>query len=445
MRTYKNYEIQMTGDVSSASIPCGSCVIPFFQAISKSEDGSMNRINLGVSMEDVSNMSTEDADNFIYEEACKIIDDILASQDNSGNTDDTDEENFRDENQNEPTLSGEGSPASEEESELQELIGGSDPFSETAQRKVAMMVKQSMEAVKITEQIWEQRRKEYKLKDDQMKALYQINEQNKVPIPEKISDEERIKWDHFNGIDKITSDEINEIFGLDHPISIAPSINDSIYLIKETMKDFFGYLSALREYKNINNAYLQYIDMGEMKQIHELETIMENETDPEKKELMKKSIDEYYNNKYLNFLADPLDQKEINAIVEAYGDDKKIEYWLNRAKDKLRQVKIDPKFILEISKFEKRFLPEEYHHLSNITLVYFLRKITYTDMSNASNLERTRVVAMVIALDQLIGNRMHDDYRSKVLNNVKALLDQFSDIIRETYGDKIKEEGENNE
>ena len=90
-------------------------------------------------------------------------------------------------------------------------------------------------------------------------------------------------------------------------------------------------------------------------------------------------IPSYYNKKYIDFIADPLSEIEIERLVKNYNDGKKIQYYTNRAIDKLKSIHVSTKFILEISQFEKRFLPEEYHGNSNILLLWFMQKIIFSD------------------------------------------------------------------
>ena len=140
---------------------------------------------------------------------------------------------------------------------------------------------------------------------------------------------------------------------------------------------------------------------------------------------MKSSIDSYYYNKYLDFIAEPLDEKTLKTLSDAWDDEKKVRYWLERSKDKLERLKISPKFIADITNFEKRFLPEEYHDIRNMLLIYFINKVTFNDMGNPKNIERTRVVTFVIAMNNIIDNIATDDTKEKILNNIMTFLDQF--------------------
>ena len=76
-----------------------------------------------------------------------------------------------------------------------------------------------------------------------------------------------------------------------------------------------------------------------------------------------------------------MSDKTIKTLVDSYGDGKKLSYWMNRTQDKLKSMKLNSKFLLEISQFEKRFLPEQYHKMSNVFLEWFINYVTFDLLS----------------------------------------------------------------
>lgn len=309
------------------------------------------------------------------------------------------------------------------------------------------MIKQMGEMIKIMEQSWKVTQHEFQLTDSHMKQLYQYNEDHKNPMPENITKEEKDEWDHFNGLDNIPEEKIIEIFGEEHPI-IGVEHTQTLDRVKSVVTEFFEYLSALREYKQVHDAYMMLIEEEEMKQIKKLEEIMEAEQDPEKKAQMKISIDMYYDRKYIKFMAEPLDDKTIDALVKGFSDKEKITYWLNRAQDKLKQLGVSSKFILEISQFEKRFLAEKYHKLSNMILLYVIRLLTYTDCDKRSKNvnERNKIISIITALDKLVQNRWSEDDKETIIKNLCAFLEQlidkvdYSTAVSKEYVDKPTDE-----
>lgn len=317
------------------------------------------------------------------------------------------------------------------EDEESMLIGNpDDPLGEEFDAKsYESMMRQMADMIKIMEQSWNSTRDEFKLSDSHLKMLYQFNEENRVPMPDNLTDEQKNEWDHFNGLDKLTDEDIINVFGNDHPI-IGVHHDQTVDRIKDSVNEFFAYLSALREYRQVNDAYLMLVDQEEEKEIAKLKVMMEEETDPEKKVMMKESIDLYYDRKYIRFIAEA-DEKTVEALTHAFSDEKKITYWLNRGQDKLAQLKISSKFILEISQFEKRFLPEKYHKLSNMVLLYTLRSLIYTDCTdkNKSNHERNKIICIIMALDKIVQGRCTEEVKNIILENICEFLDKFIDKV----------------
>lgn len=310
-----------------------------------------------------------------------------------------------------------------------------NPITKDNEKQLADMVRSAGEIVKMMSQNWDVTRKEFKLTDSQMREFYQWNEQHKTPMPDDLSDEEKEKWDHFNGIDSITDEELLRIFGEGHPI-IGVEHAQTMDRVKPAVEDFFNYLSALREYRNIHDAYLQLVEYNEELEIKKLQYIMEKETDPDKKQAMQASLDEYYSKKYLDFLKEPLEENDINRIVRAFHTERTIEYWLKRGRDKLKQLKISQMFIPEISQFEKRFLDKKYHKLSNMFLLYFLSLIIFADCYDKKNPSRAKGIAIVIAMDNFIRGQMSGETKDRIKENVSVFLDQFLDRVEDPESEK---------
>lgn len=297
-------------------------------------------------------------------------------------------------------------------------------------KAVEELLKQAEFMVHIMEAQWNASVRELKIKDEHMKMLTKWNDDHKTNMPENLSDEERAEWDHWNGIDSITDEEIDRIFGADHPIH-GVDHSQTLDRIKGVCKDFLGWITTLREYRNIHDAYLQLLELEEEKNIEVLRKKAEDETDPEKKKAFEDSIDTYYNRKYLEWLAKPLDEKGRNRILIALQDPKKIEYWVKRCRDKLDQLKISQKFIFEIASFEKRFLEEKYRKCDNILVLYFMNLCGYCKASYKDDDARIKTVCMVVALDAFIRNQWTEEKKERILNNIRAFEDQFIDYIKE--------------
>lgn len=313
--------------------------------------------------------------------------------------------------------------------ELQDIIVDEEnPLNDMNMKQINAMIKQVGEIVQMMESNWNASKEEFKLTNSHMQMLYKYNEDHRDAMPEGLSEEEKENWDKFNGLNKISEEEALEIFGEGHPI-IGITHELTIGRIKDVVGDFFSWLSALREYKQIHEAYIKLVELEEEHRINDLEEMLKKETDPEKISKMQKSLDDYYNLKYLNFMAEKLPEEDVDRICKAFYDEKKIEYWLKRSQDKLKQLKISSKAILEFSQFEKRFLPEKYHKLSNIVLLYFMQTLVYCDTGDKNNYERSKVISMVLGLDSVIRNTSESSIKETIVNNVMKLEDQFIDKI----------------
>lgn len=321
--------------------------------------------------------------------------------------------------------------ANEETETREELINDPDhPLDKFSDAQIRKMIQTTREMVQIMENNWSTTKMEFHLTDNQMKDLFQYNEQHKTPIPDYATEEEREKWDHLNGLNGITEEDAIKIFGEDSPV-IGVTHDITKDRIKDFAEDYLNWLIALREYKNVYQSYIKLMELQEENDINALKTRAESETDPENKQKMLNAIELYYNRKYLKFLAEPLPEEDINMIVHAFNTEKTISYWLKRSQDKLKQLKMSTKFILEISQFEKRFLPEKYHKQSNILLLYFMMTIIYCSCSDPKDPGRNKSVAMIMTLDQFVQNILDAEKKDMVLNNIIAFEDQFMDLIPE--------------
>ena len=303
-----------------------------------------------------------------------------------------------------------------------------NPINETSIKQIGQLLKQVEEMVRIMENNWTISKNTFKLTDTHMKQLYQYNEENRTEMPDDLSEEEQQNWDRFNGLNDIPEEKVIEIFGEEHPI-IGVAHTQTIDRIKDAVNDFFAWMSSMKEYRQIHDAYLQLIELEEQKNIEQLKTIAEQEEDPEKKAKMEESIALYYNRKHLEFLAEDMDEKDRDRLVNAFTDEGKIEYWIKRTRDKLKQIKVSDKFILEISQFEKRYLPEKYHKCSNILLLYFMQTIVYADMHDVNSVGRNKAVCMVLALDGIIRKTWPQELVENVLANIMNMEDQIIDML----------------
>lgn len=289
--------------------------------------------------------------------------------------------------------------------------------------------------IKTMESLWLASASELSLKDEHMRQISMYNDKYKEPAPENMTDEERSKWDFLNGINKMTEEDVATIFEEGHPI-YGVDHSQTIDRIKGAAEDFFNWLTSIREYRNIHDGYLKLLEMQEENNMNKLREAANAEEDPERKQFMLDQIDLYYKRKYLGFLADEIDEFTKKKILAVLTDEKKAEYYINRCREKLNQLKISNKIILEISQFEKRFLEEKYHKCSQVLLTYFMSTCVFNDMTNKEDEGRIKTICMVMALDSIVRNTINEDKKNLILDNIRKLEDQFINNIEEVKKDE---------
>lgn len=332
--------------------------------------------------------------------------------------------------------------ANEANKEIKKAINDPDhPLTEDSIKNIHRTLEELYTLVQITEDNWLTTAREFKIKDSHMRQLAVYNEQHATKMPEDISEEERSKWDYLNGLDHITRAEAAAIFGENSPI-LGVDDSQTRDRVKEAGSDFMSWLIATREYKNTDDAFMKLNELEEEKAITELAERAKNEKDPEKKEKLERSIHDYFRWKNLEFLADPLSDKDKKLIIKAFTNSDTCEYWITRTREKLdTQLMASGKFILEIANFEKRFLEEKYWKCSNIILLYFAKLVTFHDMVAKEGTSKDQYVTsqeyliqarcMIYGLDSIIRKQCTDEQKEKMLNSIRALEDQFIDIVPE--------------
>lgn len=311
-----------------------------------------------------------------------------------------------------------------------------NPFNDVSEKQLRQLMDNVKESVQVMESLWRSTQKEFDITTSHVNQLYKFNNDHLTPLPDitvgpgEVMYEER-SYDPLNGLDHLTEEDVVSIFGADSKI-IGVTHSQTLDRVKEVLGDYIAWSSAMGEYKEVIDAYNQLIELEEEKNIQILKARADAETDPEKKEKMQQALDTYYKRKYLGFLVDEVDDEMKKRIAAAWKDSQKIQYWMNRARDKLSRLRISTKCILEMSQFEKRYLDEKYHRISNILLVYFLCLVTYCSVDNKQDANRNKAVCMVLSLDGIIRKSVSEEVREKVLNNVIAFEEQMLQVIPDT-------------
>lgn len=302
-----------------------------------------------------------------------------------------------------------------------------EPPAELTDKQISEMLKQTKVMVETLESFWKESQKEYGITDSHMKLLYQFNESHRDPRPNEDMAEQ--EYDAFNGLDKLTEENGIEIFGEGHKIMADQTWSTALDRIKMTTQNFFSWLAALKEYRQIHDAYIELMEFKEEEGIKYLREALEKETDEQKKIKLMKNLDEYIGRKHLDFLAEPLPEEKVQRLVSAFADKKKIRYWMDKSIDKLNSLGISPKFIQEISQLEKRFLNEKYHVMNNIFLVYFINLLAFADIMRDKDKDKQKIICIVFTMDRFIRNVWKPEVRERILNNIITFENQFLEHI----------------
>jgi hypothetical protein len=303
-----------------------------------------------------------------------------------------------------------------------------NPLGLRSEKEILEIMKNIRNFIGVLESKWNFHRKEFLLTEVIMQKLYDFNELNKLPLPEMEDKAKLAEWvekNKFSGLDKLTMENIESIFGLDHPLS---SVNAAVAVntIKEIYTDFKAWIDMTIEYRQIHDSYMEYLEFREKENFDLLQKELDNESDETRRNKLEKEINNYNYRKYLSFLAEPLEKVQVDRLISTFSSEKKVEYLIEKGINKLTAMGISTKFILEISQFEKRFLPEKYHVQNNIFLLYFLQLLVYSsDVYNKEDEIRKRCICIVYGLDSLITKRWPEEVHNKIINNMIAFEDQF--------------------
>lgn len=297
-------------------------------------------------------------------------------------------------------------------------------------KTLGSMVSTVKDTVEMMARVWLETAKTFQITDKINRRIAEFNSEHKTPVPPELTEEERENWDYLNGLDKLTMEDALQIFGEGHPC-IKETIEETIGTVKDVFGSFFTYAVQRREYENIRSAFLMYVDDEEVKQIKSFEEQLKTTENPELKSVLSEKINSYYRMKHLTFLSEPLGEVHINRIKTGLVDPKKAEYWLERCQEKLKQLKVNPDFVLMLYHFEEKNLEEKYWKLNNCLLIHFMSLAIYADMHDTRDERMNMVKCMFVAINSIWTGMLKDSDRQEVMKNIKAFEDQLIDVIEE--------------
>ena len=318
-------------------------------------------------------------------------------------------------------------------------------LNEVTIKQISAMLSQAREWLSTMESVWVDHCRKNNILSQQMRQVHILNNENRVILSDQATEEDKKSYDPLNGINKITVEQSTEIFG-DNSSIINKDHNITISNIKVAFDMYTSHLTAMVNYRKLHDSYLELMEIEEDKNLKLLFEEIQIEEDPIKKAKKQEAYDKYYYLKYLDFLSESLPKDKLNHIVKAFSDEKQIEYWIRRGSDKLAQLNISSRFIMEVGDFEKNFLEEKYHNQNNILLLYFLNKIIYSDTKNKNDTNRAQAVVFILEMDKYIRGNIKDPViKEKILKNILILEDQFINKFIEIENEKEKRIKDENE
>ena len=191
---------------------------------------------------------------------------------------------------------------------------------------------------------------------------------------------------------------------------------------KPILDEYFSYLSS--------DKYIQIVK----DKIDMLNAAIALEEDPLKRSEMEKQIkiiSSTIDHSYLLRRFNKYGESEIKSIADAYFDNRKSKYIMERYKDKITKVGFNENIYVNFLNIEENFLPEKYSVFNNLFLFIYTRMIAYTDVYDRAELTIARSATSSIAkliyhkYDNLTGE---NEFKSIIMN----ILDKF-----ESYRDKF--------
>lgn len=323
------------------------------------------------------------------------------------------------------------------DSELKSFLFGKNKDEKVKIEDMNQMLSNMKNLISSVEMMWKSYQSMYHIDDDMLKKLTEFNLANRVE-PTEEDKKNNTKFDSFNGLDKLTEEDVISIFGADNDIISENDHTETVKTIKAVIDTFYAWINSSREFRSAYDQYMDLIEKNELDKMAELKEIAEKEEDQEKKAKILEAYDLFFKIKYLDFLRDPVDESQMKYVIGAYTNEDKIKYQIERGKEKLQKLGFSSMFVLEMSKFEDRFLNEKYKKQSNILLAHFLNMIVYGDLKNSKSLDRSQAIAFVIALDRIARNCWKPEIRDRIIGNIEALEEQYLEPVQLALDDLKK-------
>lgn len=217
--------------------------------------------------------------------------------------------------------------------------------------------------------------------------------------------------------------------------------NESVF--KSIIRSIYE-LIAIKEESNtlrtdadkVINDYVNYLTSPEYQEkkkqrIIDLKNKAEAETNEVEKEKVMKLVRAMESTMTLSFLftrLEKLGKDEKDNIINAFFNDKRSSYIINRYKVNAKKVGFNPEVYKYFFNLEEKFLEEDYHVYNNLFLFFNMRYIAYIDVYNKE--ERMYAQSLFNNMANLIYHKFPSDDDE---NNFKNVIYNFLDYFKDDY------------
>lgn len=252
-------------------------------------------------------------------------------------------------------------------------------------------------------------------------------------------------------IDEMSLDEINEFFDK-HVYQTYTSmeyddVEEARLAMHEIKKLQYNLMDIENEYKKIQadsndilNDYAEFLSSEKViaarkARLERMKELAKSETNETKRREMEKKIRYMEMTQSLDFIFTRLDtfgDKEKRNVINAFFDDKRGSYVINRYKDKIVKFGFDVNLYKYFFNLEENFLSEEYHPFNNLFLFYYMRFVAYSDPYKEE--DKLYVQSLTSAIANLIYHRFPKDKKetdegSIDESNINAAEQRFIKIL----------------
>lgn len=311
------------------------------------------------------------------------------------------------------------------ENESMEVVTADEAIKLPRFKTMLGTMQQTKQLVDFFQSTWDNAKEEFGITDDQMAKLIEYNNATRVPRGDDQTEED---YDDLNGLLGVPMERLEEIFGKGSKL-FGVDHSQTIDRVRYAANLFEQLFMVLREYRQAEETFSEAIDDSEKRSIEYLQRAAEDESDPEKRERARASLDSYMKTKYLGFLTE-LSEADQGRIVSTFFNEQRLKYLLERGRNQLVRAKIPEMIILELSGFEKRCLSEKYHSQNNLMLLTLLQLAGYGKPADNPDVKR-RISALTIGLDRLIRKQLTGEDLDRTMANILAFEDMFVDQIAE--------------